>query len=130
MILCHIFSYVHSCIHCLCCTGHAFMPTVRHQCNMLHSPWRRHLALPHPLLPCAAHACAAGSGKRDYVRWAPEEEAAFFEALRGVAGQKPEKCIKEIVARVGTKDYAQVNARVLNRTAAALEQCCAGLALG
>ena len=60
------------------------------------------------LLPCATLRCNAGSSKRDYVRWAPEEEAAFFEALRGVAGQKPEKCLKEIVARVGTKDYAQV----------------------
>lgn len=66
----------------------------------------------HCLIAAAPHRhrpCSAGAGKRDYVRWAPEEEAAFFEALRGVQGQKPEKCLKEIVARVGTKDYAQVS---------------------
>ena len=92
-----------------CCTA---SPAYQHW-RALHAPAGSHkcnaAALPAPpLLPCATLPCPAGSSKRDYVRWAPEEEAAFFEALRGVAGQKPEKCLKEIVARVGTKDYAQV----------------------
>ena len=61
-----------------------------------------------PALPCPA----AENQKRDYVRWTPEEEQSFFTALRGVAGQKPEKCLKEITQRVGSKDYAQVGGRV------------------
>lgn len=52
---------------------------------------------------------AGGGGKRDYVRWAPEEEQVFYSALRGVAGQKPEVCLKEITVQLaGSKDYAQV----------------------
>ena len=61
-----------------------------------------------PFLGLAAGGVAEGASKRDYVRWAPEEEEVFYSALRGVAGQKPEVCLREIAARlVGTKDYAQ-----------------------
>lgn len=55
-----------------------------------------------------SHA-ADGDSKRDYVRWAPQEEETFYLALRGVAGQKPEICLREITNRLtGSKDYAQV----------------------
>ncbi|PSC75321.1 TSL-kinase interacting 1 isoform X1 isoform A [Micractinium conductrix] len=67
-------------------------------------------------------AAAAGSGgaaragrrrregqKREYVKWTPEEESVFYEALRDVAGQKPEACCKEVCQRLrGSKAYAQV----------------------
>lgn len=46
--------------------------------------------------------------KREYVRWTPEEEESFYSALKGVAGQKPEICLKQITLRVASKDYAQV----------------------
>lgn len=36
----------------------------------------------------------------------------FYSALRGVAGQKPEVCLKEITVQLaGSKDYAQARAR-------------------
>jgi hypothetical protein len=51
----------------------------------------------------------AEGGKRDYVRWLPQEEGVFYSALRGVAGQKPEVCLRHITAQLGgSKDYPQV----------------------
>ena len=60
--------------------------------------------------PSAADPAAASPRRRrDYVRWTSAEEQVFFGALRGVVGQKPEACIKIIVARLeGSKEYAQV----------------------
>jgi hypothetical protein len=52
----------------------------------------------------------AEGGKRDYVRWLPQEEGVFYSALRGVAGQKPEVCLRHITAQLGgSKDYPQVS---------------------
>lgn len=62
-----------------------------------------------PLLSIHPAAAASEGQKREYVKWTPEEESVFYEALRDVAGQKPEACCKEVCQRLrGSKAYAQV----------------------
>ena len=69
----------------------------------------------------------SGEKKRGYEKWTPAEEEAFYSALKGVAGQKPEKCLREIVQRVGSKDYEQVGLDALWHMYERKIKCTAGL---
>lgn len=53
----------------------------------------------------------ADKQKREYVRWAPEEEAQFYDVLKTVLGQKPERCFLEVSKVIQTKDFSQARAQ-------------------
>ena len=45
------------------------------------------------------------------MRWAPEEEQQFYDVLKTVLGQKPERCFLEVSKAIQTKDFNQARRR-------------------